>query len=310
MAYFSVITPTYNRAHFITKAIESVLNQTFSDWELIVVDDGSTDNTKEVVNGYTDDRIYYLFQSNAERSAARNNGINHSKGKYICFLDSDDIFTINRLEKLYDSIQKHNEPVAMFFTGIKFDNGSQIGYHSIPPKNEEESIYDFMMRATVATPRVCIHQNILVKHQFNPSFRIGEDTECWIRIAKEFPILYLTEQNTVIQTDHEERSVNLHKHNCALEELQMLRYVFQAPHPGERVSNGVKKESLSNCYFHFAKHYMFNNKKAKAVFWILKSMHKSPLHSQNKHRLFCLSNLVVGRIPEEYVSYFGGSQIE
>src|ERR1051325_3991500 len=84
--FFSVIIPTYNRADFIRKPIDSVLAQKFSSWELIIVDDGSTDNTGQVVKSFTDSRIHYVYQSNQERSAARNTGIKNSKGQYICFL--------------------------------------------------------------------------------------------------------------------------------------------------------------------------------------------------------------------------------
>ena len=78
---FSIIIPIYNKAKFLPKAIESVINQTFEDWELKIVDDGSTDKTSDVVKQYPDNRIRYIYQENSERSAARNNGIKHAKGK-------------------------------------------------------------------------------------------------------------------------------------------------------------------------------------------------------------------------------------
>src|SRR5687767_3103747 len=90
--FFSIIVPTHNRASLIHTPIESVLRQTFSDWELIMVDDGSTDNTKQVIASYTDPRIRYIHQQDLERSAARNNGIAQAKGQYICFLDDDDYY--------------------------------------------------------------------------------------------------------------------------------------------------------------------------------------------------------------------------
>jgi len=92
--FFSIIVPTYNRAHLISKAIESVIAQSFVNWELIIVDDGSTDKTMDLIASYQekDTRIRYIYQENAERSAARNNGIDHAKGEYICFLDSDDYY--------------------------------------------------------------------------------------------------------------------------------------------------------------------------------------------------------------------------
>jgi len=114
--FFSVIIPTYNRAKAILEATGSVLNQSFVDFELLVIDDGSTDNTKELVTEIAkkDERLIYIYQNNAERSAARNCGINLSKGKYICFLDSDDIYLPNHLQLFYKTIEKHNFEKAFF----------------------------------------------------------------------------------------------------------------------------------------------------------------------------------------------------
>ncbi len=98
MARVSVIIPTYNRASLLPQAVESVLGQSFKDLELIIVDDGSTDNTREVVAGFSGP-ITYLYQKNQGRSAARNNGYKISKGEYICFLDSDDLFSDEKIKK-------------------------------------------------------------------------------------------------------------------------------------------------------------------------------------------------------------------
>ena len=90
---FSIILPTYNRAAIIQDSIKSVIEQTYQDWELIVVDDGSTDNTEDCIKNLMlkENRIKYIYQHNQERSQARNNGIKTAKYKWICFLDSDDI---------------------------------------------------------------------------------------------------------------------------------------------------------------------------------------------------------------------------
>jgi len=94
----SVIIPTHNRAALVTEAINSVLTQTFKDFELIVVDDGSTDNTRDALKGYTD-RIHYIYQENQRRSEARNTGIKAASGEYIAFLDDDDLWLPHKLEK-------------------------------------------------------------------------------------------------------------------------------------------------------------------------------------------------------------------
>ncbi len=113
---FSIILPVYNRESVVGIAIESVINQTYDDWELLVIDDGSTDNTKMKVSGFTevDCRIQYIYQTNRGVCAARNNGINHAKGDYILFLDSDQSFTENALEKLYQHIKKVSVDLLAF----------------------------------------------------------------------------------------------------------------------------------------------------------------------------------------------------
>jgi len=102
----SVIIPTYNRASWLRGAIDSVLDQTFADFELIVVDDGSTDNTKEIVADYGD-KIRYFYQPNKGPSAARNTGIGQAKADLICFLDSDDRWIKNKLQTQVEFIRQN-----------------------------------------------------------------------------------------------------------------------------------------------------------------------------------------------------------
>ena len=106
--FFSIIIPTYNRANFIKKTMQSILNQSYTNFEIIVIDDGSTDNTKEIIDSIDDIRIQYYFQENKERGAARNFGTKKAKGKYITFLDSDDLFMPTHLEQAFKFIKLNN----------------------------------------------------------------------------------------------------------------------------------------------------------------------------------------------------------
>ena len=100
MILVSVIIPTYNRAKLLKRAIESVLNQTFQDFELIVVDDGSTDDTKEIVKSFNNQKIIYIYQENFGGAALpKNVGIKMAQGKYIAILDSDDEWLPEKLQK-------------------------------------------------------------------------------------------------------------------------------------------------------------------------------------------------------------------
>lgn len=113
--FFSIIMATYNRAYCIEKAINSVINQTFDKWELIIVDDGSTDNTKEVVQKYINQKIKYIkLDKNRGVNVARNRAIKEVKGEYIVILDTDNMFKNDFLEKAYNIIQKEKFPYMKF----------------------------------------------------------------------------------------------------------------------------------------------------------------------------------------------------
>ena len=118
MTKVSVIIPTYNRAKLIGRAIQSVLNQSYRDFEIIVVDDGSTDNTEEVVKSFNDERIKYIrHRKNRGGSAARNTGIKVAKGEYIGFLDDDDEWLPEKLEKHVEKFQVSSKNVGVIYCG-------------------------------------------------------------------------------------------------------------------------------------------------------------------------------------------------
>ena len=110
MPFFSIVIPTYNRADVIGVTIQSVLTQQFHDFEILIIDDGSTDNTAQVVAKFTDNRIRYHKKPNTERGAARNTGIKMAQGQYITFIDSDDLFYPQHLSVARLLIDKFKSP--------------------------------------------------------------------------------------------------------------------------------------------------------------------------------------------------------
>ncbi len=121
----SVIIPTYNYGIYISEAIQSVLNQSFTDFELIVVDDGSTDHTAEVVRAFTDPRIKYIFQKNAGLPAARNAGIKGSFGELLAFLDADDRYHPEKLQSHVSFLDKHPEVGITYNSRILIDSSGK-----------------------------------------------------------------------------------------------------------------------------------------------------------------------------------------
>lgn len=295
---FSIVIPTYNRAHFLSTAIKSVLNQRYTDWELIVVDDGSTDNTKEVVMRYNDKRIKYIYQENAERSVARNNGIKQAKGEYICFLDSDDYYLPEKLSNFKKAIEKLELSPFLFYDGLILEFQEKRSFVKIPKKNNAETTHEFLLQNPIGPLQVCGRRELFIKNMFNPNLRIGEDVELWLRMANHTEFIAVDSYQTSA-IEHDDRSVNLKKYNSAKEQLKQLELIF-SNYTTQQISKKVRGKVLSNCYFNSAKHYMLNGMKTKAMKEIIHSIFTDLKHHQLKHRVYCLLKLLFGKIPFEY----------
>jgi glycosyltransferase involved in cell wall biosynthesis len=292
--FFSIIIPTFNRAHFLHVAIESVLNQTFNDFELIIVDDGSTDNTKDLVKTYSkkDLRIIYIYQKNSERSAARNNGIRNAKGQYICFLDSDDYYLPTRLGGIHEFIINQTIKKGLFYTSNLFKTNDDIVERK-ELLNNFNSIFDFIALAVIGNPQVCISSDIFSKHLFNEKINIGEDMELWLRIAEDFPIVFIPDQATVIAVNHDDRSVNLSKFNSAEKQLKSFQICFESGHPGKNINPKIKKALIGNCYFNICKYYIYSHYRFKAISAIFISVLKDLKSPQLIFRLNILKKLIL-----------------
>ena len=185
----SVIMPTYNHARFIGEAIDSVLNQTYKNLELIIIDNYSEDNTEKIVSSYKDDRIKYLkFKNNGIIAASRNYGIKHSRGEYIAFLDSDDLWLPEKLEKQIKVFQISNE-TAMLYTRFKIIEGDIISNRIFPKNGKYKSGNIFKalyIRPFIACSSVMVKRNILDQvglFDTDPDLVAIEDTDLWLRIA-------------------------------------------------------------------------------------------------------------------------------
>jgi len=211
---FSIVLPTFNRANFLVRSIESVLNQEYKDWELVVVDDGSTDNTRELLKEYceNDVRIKYIYQENKERSAARNNGLKHSTGNWVCFLDSDDEYYPNHLSCLEKAINKFPKE-RFFITGINLNsNGtkSKRPFLDFISHNKFKVVAeDFILMNTV-----CINSNLFKENKFDERFSLWEDTQLWLRlltVSDAFQINEYTCQQNIHMNSSVVQGLNLVK---------------------------------------------------------------------------------------------------
>lgn len=291
--FFSVIIPTFNRANILKNTIQSVLSQSFHDFEIIVVDDGSTDNTKDIILNIGDDRVKYIYQENAERSAARNNGINHSNGEWICFLDSDDSYKENHLNNFYKEILKpkvSSEDPIMYVS-------EQENYYV--KKNKKENHFSnyiesnkphFFAKESVVPGRICVKKEILNDFKFDENIVIVEDADLWFRISCHYDVKFLNEA-TFIYHIHEDNSVNV-KFNAYLSRLNGLKLTFKKPE-SSKLTSKQKREILNNCYFGIHKHYVARNELFRSRFSILKSILFYPeIRIKEKLFLFLFPNKV------------------
>jgi glycosyltransferase involved in cell wall biosynthesis len=257
--------PTFNREKMLKNAIDSVISQTYKKWELIVVDDGSTDNTKLLISSYIDSepRIKYMFQKNSERSAARNNGIRKAKGEWVCFLDSDDTYHRNHLFEFYKLIEKSNCKKALYFCGVSYNFYSSTPFsYNYNYKNNIE----FLLLNTIGTPRACVHRDVLLENKFNEKIRVGEDVELWIRIAKSIPIFFHT-KNTFIELSHDDRTIF---NNNTLQDISIRKKIIQQNK--DSVRKKIRKKYISDAYFFKAKVNLRHKKIIGFIFFTLISI--------------------------------------
>ena len=214
----SIIIPTYNREKLIGKAIKSVLEQTFSDFELIVVDDASTDQTQTAVEQFQDLRIRYLHhQKNAGVCAARNTGLAAAQGRYIAFLDSDDEWRSDKLEKQIARFETAPERVGVIYTWLQIideqGNSQKLRQPTARGDLQQDLIYDNI----IGTPStLMVKRDYIQKTEgFDTRLRCCEDWDMWLQLARycEFDVI---EEPLVQYRNHAEKGRGSTNHSAVV----------------------------------------------------------------------------------------------
>jgi glycosyltransferase involved in cell wall biosynthesis len=201
----SVIIPTYNREKYIERAIKSVLEQTYRDYELIIIDDGSTDNTGKILRKY-DKKIRNFSMLHSGVSAARNFGISKAHGEWIALLDSDDYWLPEKLEKQMEYLEKYsNYKVAQ--VGEKWIRNGKFVNPMKKHRKYSGWIFDKCLPLCIVSPSaVIVHQEIFKEvGLFNENMPVCEDYDLWLRIAKKYPIGLLDEMLIVKTGGHDDQ---------------------------------------------------------------------------------------------------------
>lgn len=250
----SVIIPTYNSAHFIIEAVDSVLAQTFTEFEILVIDDGSTDNTKEVLAEKYGDSIQYFYKENGGVSKARNFGIENAKGKYVAFLDSDDAWIPEKLEKQILALEKNPDKKACYSSFYLCDeklNPLEINRS----ERKSDALTDLILIGNVvATPSTVIAEKGLFEQVGGFDYELSQcaDWEMWIRLATKTEFIYLNEP----LLKYRQHGSNMSKNASLLEKdsILLMEKGFTLPNLADEVK-AKKKEAFAKVYMVLAGTY-------------------------------------------------------
>ena len=192
----SIIVPVYNAEKFIKETIRSVLSQTKQEWELLLVDDCSTDSSCDIISSFDDERVKLIRQEvNHGAYAARNRGLSEAEGRYIAFLDADDIWEPEKLEHEFDFMSKNN--AGFVFTGYEFADENGVGKGSIVRVPKTLPYKKALHNTTIFTSTVMIDRNIIPDDLIRMPNIKSEDTATWWNILKAGYTAYGLDENLV-----------------------------------------------------------------------------------------------------------------
>lgn len=189
----SIIIPAYNAMNYLPQTLESVLEQTFTGFEVLIINDGSSDNIVEWFCNIVDPRVKLISQENQGVSAARNIGIQNSTGEYIAFIDADDLWEPTKLEKQLQCFQ-NNPSIGLIHTAMTIidEEGKSLGRTFIS-NVEGDALKPLLEQNTIVTSSVIIRRSCLDVGNFDNNLHSSEDWELWVRIALRYPIMLIKE---------------------------------------------------------------------------------------------------------------------
>ena len=204
----SIVIPVYNSQKYLKETINSVIKQTFTHWELLIIDGGSTDNTASIVHSYTDTRIKYIpTKKYLDIVDATNKGIHSASGKYIALLDSDNIMHKNRLLLQYLFLEK-NQDISLVGSWVqKIDQNSTFTHHIFRPYISYELIrIKLLFGNCISQPSVMIRKSVIQKYKYRSLYKEASDYDLWTRICSKYRIANMPKVLTYYRVHDSNRS--------------------------------------------------------------------------------------------------------
>jgi glycosyltransferase involved in cell wall biosynthesis len=260
----SVVIPAYNAARFLPEAIESVLQQSYRDFEIVVVDDGSTDSTEAVLRSYRD-RLTYFRQTNRGAAGARNQGIKLARGRYVAFLDADDRWMPGKLAEQV-AVLNSDSGVGLVCSDVEVvsEAGDPLPSFLADKQNASGNVFNLLLRSSfILTSSVLVRRKcVLEVGLFDESLPVSEDLDLWLRIAYRWKVQVLP-HTTVIRRKHREAlSSDPSRFTvCRVKVLSKLLANVGDLSPDSRTN--LYRE-LSKAHWNLGNHYFTRNRRAEA----------------------------------------------
>jgi glycosyltransferase involved in cell wall biosynthesis len=289
MPFFSIIIPTYNRAALLKKLLNSLVTQSFKDFELLVIDDGGADNTEEIVASYADTRFHYFKKTNGGVSSARNYGISKAKGRYINFFDSDDFAYPNHLYEAHKFfILNPTKAVAIF--DYDWGEAEKKTYSKISNKYTNPNIA-ILSKNYISTNCIFIEQSLTNSLKFNETLRISEDWDYWIRLSSRTTFFLINIPTSYI-VEHDQRGLK----NINLDDLIAQKDQFITSLREDKYVMTMPNFSLKIIIAHFCSLIALNaalvDRKRIAINYFIKSILLHPKSLINKRSFAIIKHLL------------------
>lgn len=288
---FSIIIPTYNRSAILRETLMSVLAQTFEDYEILVVDDGSSDDTQDVVQQIASDKIRYFYKENEERSIARNYGADRACGDYLIFLDSDDKMKDDHLVSISSYIAQAGDP-AFIFAGYQILNTDHTPHYSYGINgffDHRKLVYGNFLGCS----SVIVKNALFKRYYFNTDARLilFEDWELWLRIIADNR-LHCFSGKSIVMVNHDGRSVLNYDPKQFSEKVMHFKSVALASNSLIRDSWINRRVFCSGIYSYAALHIAMTKKDRVLTFkYLLVSLWQNPLFVLKRRFLAIIKHL-------------------
>lgn len=271
----SVIVPTYNRGYIVKQAINSILAQTVTDIEVLVVDDGSTDDTKQVVESIKDARIKYFYKENGGVSSARNLGLSKARGEYVAFLDSDDIWPADFLKLMTERLDENSDfGLAYTATTLRLPDGREEA-DDISRWLSGEITAHLFEHSTIWPMAVLIRMSVLKDFWFDEALKVCDDNDAFVQLSAKTKILFVCDIKVLRRYSEDNHSKNYYATCSYIRALSLERFYYRLG-GNKLVPALVAKKKLSHCYRRAGERHRKEGYRKAAVFLLKRAIEYKP----------------------------------